>query len=484
MSNYRPYLVWITCLGLLLVSPARAQDVGRWSGLFGGSNGIDGLIYAIATDDSGRVYVGGSFISAGGVASNNMALWTGSEWEPLGDGFDDSVFEIAIDDSGFVYAGGLFVRSGTVEVNGLARWDGETWNPMGTGLAKERDTGSSLPSVWAIAFSAEGTMYIGGDFTEVDGVSAVGIAQWDGETWAAVGDRIERQLCVDIPRDDVYAVAVDDSGHVYMGGNFVGIGDVPAIGIARWDGNAWTALGNAIIDDERCGTISSIAVYRGEIYAAGGPLQIGRINPHGIAKWTGTSWEALDGGVEGAINTMSVGETGIYVGGRFTRAGTETAINIAKWTLSGWEALNGGVDRAFSIDAVSANGRSIYVGGNRVTGAVGVESFGIALWEVISSVDVDRLPNPDSGGLLFDAYPNPVFNEVNFRYANSAASGSQVRISIYNVLGQLVAELEDVATPGSEVIRWNMTELPAGVYIARVNSVTEYKALLLYKIPD
>ncbi len=45
---------------------------------------------------------------------------------------------------------------------------------------------------------------------------------------------------------DVYAIAVDRSGNVYVGGDFGFIGTVPANFIAKWNGSAWSALGSGM----------------------------------------------------------------------------------------------------------------------------------------------------------------------------------------------------------------------------------------------
>ena len=96
---------------ILLVQPSFAQEKGNWSDIFGGSNGIDGQVYAIAIDSVGNVYVGGIFSSVGGVAANNIAMWTGHEWRALGLGVDRVVYEIEINDDGLVFVGGEFTMA-------------------------------------------------------------------------------------------------------------------------------------------------------------------------------------------------------------------------------------------------------------------------------------------------------------------------------------------------------------------------------------
>ena len=51
---------------------------------------------------------------------------------------------------------------------------------------------------------------------------------------------------------DVYAIAVDGSGNVYVGGDFTVIGTVTANYIAKWNGSAWSALGSGMNDAVVC----------------------------------------------------------------------------------------------------------------------------------------------------------------------------------------------------------------------------------------
>ncbi|HSY43984.1 MAG TPA: hypothetical protein VK811_08720, partial [Candidatus Acidoferrum sp.] len=42
---------------------------------------------------------------------------------------------------------------------------------------------------------------------------------------------------------EVYAMVADNSGNVYVGGDFNAAGAVPVVGIAKWNGRVWSALG-------------------------------------------------------------------------------------------------------------------------------------------------------------------------------------------------------------------------------------------------
>ena len=83
---------------------------------------------------------------------------------------------------------------------------------------------------------------------------------------------------------------------------------------------------------------------------------------------------------------------------------------------------------------------------------------------------------------LSQNYPNP-FNPVT-TIAFQLPEAQQVKLSIYNILGQEVARLVDSPIgAGYHSIRWNATEFASGIYIYRIEAgeFTEIKRLTLLK---
>jgi hypothetical protein len=66
-------------------------------------------------------------------------------------------------------------------------------------------------------------------------------------------------------------------------------------------------------------------------------------------------------------------------------------------------------------------------------------------------------------------YPNP-FNPST-RIPFTLAGRNLTRVTVHNVLGQLIATLlDDVRDPGTHTLAWEATGLPSGVYICRMTS--------------
>ena len=84
----------------------------------------------------------------------------------------------------------------------------------------------------------------------------------------------------------MYAMAVDGSGNVYVGGYFT-TGTVGANNIAKWNGSAWSALGAGIN-----GTVYALAVSGANLYAGGYFTMAGGVAATNIAAWNGSAWSA------------------------------------------------------------------------------------------------------------------------------------------------------------------------------------------------
>ncbi|MFH1745882.1 MAG: hypothetical protein ABIG44_02445 [Planctomycetota bacterium] len=199
--------------------------------------------------------------------------------------------------------------------------------------------------------------------------------------------------------DDVYALAVHDDGSgpaLYVGGDFTEAGGVSAWHIARWDGQNWSALPGGTTHG-MSGPVRDLAVYDDgsgpALYAAGEFSTAGGVFVRNIAKWDGSDWAELDGGL-GPYYADAYALTvfdpagplgpGLYVGGDFATAGDITAYNLARWDGDGWSAVGDGVDDLAAVYALlpfdDGGGPALYVGG-AFSSVGGVSARCIAKWD-------------------------------------------------------------------------------------------------------
>ena len=320
-----------------------------WSAL---GAGLNGPVYSIVSDSGGNIYVGGQFKAAGGISNADyIAKWNGSEWSAVGKGlpadFIGFVNVLKFDSVGNLYAGGSWCSAttgGDFNYSNIAKWDGKTWNKLGTGMDGP---------VFALAFDSTDNLYIGGRFTTVGGVAARKIAKWNGTTWNALGTGW-RILGTTMDKDDeIVSIAIDKSGNLYAGGEFVeDVGwYVNANYMSRWNGSTWEAFG--AVED---GRIYKLGFDKNSnLYVVGGYTTIGGISANGIARWNGSNWIALGTGMDSPVVSFAFDNSGnLYAGGLFTTAGGTGANNIAKWTFSDPGDMNGNgvIDLADAILAL------------------------------------------------------------------------------------------------------------------------------------
>jgi 5'-nucleotidase / UDP-sugar diphosphatase len=94
-----------------------------------------------------------------------------------------------------------------------------------------------------------------------------------------------------------------------------------------------------------------------------------------------------------------------------------------------------------------------------------------------------RCPKDDCGGITLNQnYPNPFNPTTTIGY--SISTPSRVVISIYNILGQRVAELvNEEKIAGDYKVQWNASNFPSGIYVYKLEAgnYTQVKRLLLLK---
>jgi len=336
-----------------------ANHIARWDGkawfswMEEGESGIDNMVDTLVVDRDGTLYAGGYFTTAGKVLANHIARWDGKEWNSLGKGVNASVRDLVLDNQGILYVGGAFTTAGDLNTSRIARWDGTTWSALGAGVSAEH-TGS--PEVWALAIDDRGFVYAGGDFTTAGGIQANYIAFWDGTTWSALGSGMDEQ---------VTDLAVDRQGNLYAAGWFKRAGDVEARGVARWDGSSWSALGNEL----NMGGAIEIGK-DGEVYATGMffiPPESNSFTQY-IARWNGSTWSPLGKGVDNFVNALAVDQEGnLYATGDFTNAGGKPAMRIARWDGTSWTPLGSGLgvegDYSYTSTLAVDDSGNLYVGG-------------------------------------------------------------------------------------------------------------------------
>ena len=155
----------------------------------------------------------------------------------------------------------------------------------------------------------------------------------------------------------VYALGSYNSELIVAGG-FTFAGGVPAISIARWNGSAWQPLGGGV--GSGSGLIYSLAVYDNQLIAGGAFGQIGGINAGEIARWNGTAWHPLGIGMTESVYALTVNANRVIAGGSFTTVENQVCFRWAMWhsiDLVGDATCDGQVNIDDLLAVVNAWGR-------------------------------------------------------------------------------------------------------------------------------
>ena len=202
----------------------------------------------------------------GYVAKRNQETWT-----VLGKGFDKvNIFALAVSATGNVYVSGEQPLTPERNSSYIAQWDGEKWTEINT---------SKLNTTRDIALDKSGRLYVSGQSS----APAEFIAAWDGTDWITITD----QFGGEVP--DVYDMAVDANGQLYIGGSFDSVNGIAARNIAYWDGSSWHALGEGA--NERVQALAFDS--SGELYVVGFFTEAGGLPAFHAAHWDGETWHAL-----------------------------------------------------------------------------------------------------------------------------------------------------------------------------------------------
>lgn len=235
------------------------------------------------------------------------------------------------------------------------------------------------PYGYKTAFDSKKNFYAVGQFTTAGGNPVRNIAKWDGTSWSNVGGGTNGYLL---------SIYIDPSDNIYVGGQISvcdpGGSNVSVQNIAKWDGTSWFGIGGGVGGDvftiDR-NTNGDILVGGSFTTVGSGPTLITAIN---FSSWNGTNWFNYQGGVGNyfagdIVREILVLQNKIYLCGRFVSTTTISANNVVMWDGS-WNALGLGLNN--DTVAMVTNGSKIYFAGGFSTANNIPVTSGLAVYDV------------------------------------------------------------------------------------------------------
>jgi hypothetical protein len=310
-------------------------------------------------------------------------------------------------------------------------------------------------------------LYVGGYFAVVGDeenyqLPANSIARFNLNTkrWESLGRGIE--VTYGVP-GTVYDLEVHGN-RIYVGGEFYNADESFSENFAVLEDNKWLDSGE-IPDTGIHGTVRKIKVIGDDIYI-GGELKKENLGAsYGIMKWNGAAWSTVGDSLSAGANEVSVYDiaaldSGLVAGGLITLAGEEEVNNLAYFDGHDWTSLAGGIFPGVSQLSVSNN--KLYVAGPvQLFNRDGL-SMGIAQLTFEPLVVSDRDVNDEKPALMA-VYPNPFRSTTRVSYTVPAPG--MVRITVLDPRGSEVRLLMNQYKPaGRHEVVFNAGNLPAGLY--------------------
>ncbi|MEZ5979303.1 MAG: delta-60 repeat domain-containing protein [Planctomycetota bacterium] len=388
---------------------------------FNHADGFSGRVDALATDPSGRLWIGGSFSSVGAVAAPNITRFLANggidpSFDP-GLGANQAVWAIApfADATGRAFVGGNFTTFGGANDRYLTLVDEDG------ALDPSFDPGAGPDGpVLAIELADDGSgdAWICGSFSHYDGANSVGLARiaQDGALVLAVpGSGIDG-----VPL--VLSSTGDGSGDVYVGGIFEDFSGTSIGCLARVSGTTgalapafaigsgftWSSFGGARVDDIALAEDSSGDLFVGGRFDAcnGSPItHLARIRSNGTLVAGFPAAGAPSAPVEALVAARD-GSGDVWIAGGFGAIGATGVTRIARLAPDGTPDLSyappsGGIAYQPEVMAIAGDGSNDLCLGGGFTAYGGEPYQGFVRVDASGAVDAS---SPRGGGIGGNTY--------------------------------------------------------------------------------
>lgn len=264
-------------------------------------------------------------------AGGELVAWDGSSWHELAlPSCNDTEFaewvSSVLPRGNETWVGGWFPSETGSKNLGLRILRGSTFEDVPGGAI----AGDCFHGGGSVALLEEhrGSVYVAGGFSTIGGVASPNLAKWTNSTWsqpAASGLGLVGQV----------RAITEYNGQIVVGGDLPFAGDAAVRNLATFDGNSWRSLGGGTD-----GRVDAVYPWHGGLIVGGAFSMAGEVSAHNVAFWDGSQWSPLGSGVNSSWLSSFVELDGNLIACGWIGDSNRENQACARWTGSTWEALN------------------------------------------------------------------------------------------------------------------------------------------------
>lgn len=248
-------------------------------------------------------------------------------------------------------------------------------------------------------------------------------------------------------------------------------------GIVRWDGQHWHGYPYGMWGGFARST--ALAFYQGDLYMGGSFFQNTHPNNpgNGIAKWNGTSWTPMGGGVGNFVRNLFVKDSLLFCNLAGTGFADSPISYFAGWDGHQWCGTPANFARPpYTFGYVND---TLYVSFKENTTVDGDSVTYMNYFEgdylygpnaVCSTYDLGVVTPNDDLPKKFEVYPNPTAGLLNIAVDRTSVIKT---LTVYDVRGQLLQVVHQVINQHEWVL--NLSHLPNGLYVVVLNNTHHAK---------
>jgi hypothetical protein len=256
-----------------------------------------------------------------------------------------------------------------------------------------------------------------------------------------------------------FAFAVSGANIYAADGYAHGLGAPGGILLSTDNGTSWTQ----ILGSSGYGTVRALAASGSKIVAGSGAAIL-------LSTDNGTSWTTINSGLVAGVYGLAWSGTNIFAS---TASGCDGGrVYLLTDQGTSWDTFDTGLRTSY-VFSLGINGGYLFAGtygGEGLAGDTGSGVWRRPLSEMITSVNDFSANELPATFALEQNYPNPFNPNTTIRYA--LPTTSRIRLRIFNVLGQVVADLVSAEQPaGWNQVVWN-AKISSGIYFYRIEAVS------------